>query len=315
MNVDTLLKSVFIKIGRFHRDITKTFPNYRCMFKSSPLNILPVEQESLSYIFNIPAKNNAKLAKVMEKIKENKTLQTYWRCSNVMAIDRMGYTDHGPTHVKIVANIALKLLRILVEKQYITPSIVENYKMTMDDAEVVVVLGSIMHDLGMIVQRQDHEKYSAFLALKIIDNLLTSVYTEEEQAIITSEVLHTIVSHEVPKTMEQSRKILTKEAGIVSIADALDMEAGRARIPFQSGKVDIHAVSALSIEEIKVDTPEGEKPKPIIIHIKMSNSAGVFQIDELLKPRIINSGLEQFFHVVAEITGEKENRIIEKFEI
>jgi metal-dependent HD superfamily phosphatase/phosphodiesterase len=47
----------------------------------------------------------------------------------------------------------------------------------------------------------------------------------------------------------------------------------------------------------------------------MSNSAGVYQIDELLKPRIINSGLEQFFHVIAEITGEKENRIIEKFEI
>ena len=38
-----------------------------------------------------------------------------------MAIERMGYTDHGPTHVKIVANLALKLLRILVEKKLITP--------------------------------------------------------------------------------------------------------------------------------------------------------------------------------------------------
>jgi metal-dependent HD superfamily phosphatase/phosphodiesterase len=47
----------------------------------------------------------------------------------------------------------------------------------------------------------------------------------------------------------------------------------------------------------------------------MSNSAGVFQIDELLKPRIVNSGLQQFFHVIAEITGEKETKIIEKFEI
>jgi len=47
----------------------------------------------------------------------------------------------------------------------------------------------------------------------------------------------------------------------------------------------------------------------------MSNSAGVFQIDELLKPRILSSGLQQYFHVIAEITGEKENRIIEKFEI
>jgi metal-dependent HD superfamily phosphatase/phosphodiesterase len=251
----------------------------------------------------------------MDKVKENKTLQTYWRCSNVMAIDRMGYTDHGPTHVKIVANIALKLQRVLVEKNLITPSIVENYHLTVDDAEVVVVLGSIMHDLGMIVQRRDHEKYSAFLALKVIDELLTPTYTEEERAIMTSEVLHAIVCHEVPEKAEMPKKILTKEAGIVGIADALDMEAGRARIPFQSGKVDIHAVSALSIEQVEVNVPENGLPKPIVIHIKMSNSAGVFQIDELLKPRIVNSGLEKFFHVVAEITGEKENRIIEKFEI
>jgi metal-dependent HD superfamily phosphatase/phosphodiesterase len=92
------------------------------------------------------------------------------------------------------------------------------------------------------------------------------------------------------------------------------MESGRARIPFQSGKVDIHAVSALSIEKIEIELAE-DGAKPINIKIKMSNSAGVFQIDELLKPRIVNSGLQQFFHVIAEITGEKEAKIIEKFEI
>ena len=96
----------------------------------------------------------------MERIKEDKKLQTYWKCANVMAIERMGYTDHGPTHVKIVSNIALRLLRILIEKKLIIPSIVENYKMQNDDAEVVVVLGAIFHDLGMIVQRHNHEKYS-----------------------------------------------------------------------------------------------------------------------------------------------------------
>lgn len=267
----------------------------------------------MSYVFNIPYRNNIKLKQVMEKIKEDKKLQTYWKCANVMAIERMGYTDHGPTHVKIVANLALKLLRILVEKKLIKPSIVENYGMQNEDAEVVVVLGAIFHDLGMIVQRSSHEIYGAFLALDFIEKCLTPAYNEEEKAIITSEVLHAIVAHEQPYSIEPSNKILTKEAGIVGIADALDMEAGRARIPFQAGKVDIHAVSALSIEKVEVDV--AETGKPIIIKIKMSNSAGVYQIDELLKPRIVNSGLEQFFHVIAEITGEKENKIIEKFEI
>ena len=267
----------------------------------------------MSYVFNIPYRNNLKLKQVMEKIKEDKKLQTYWKCANVMAIERMGYTDHGPTHVKIVANLALKLLRILVEKKLIKPSIVENYGMQNEDAEVVVVLGAIFHDLGMIVQRSSHEIYGAFLALDFIEKCLTPAYNEEERAIITSEVLHAIVAHEQPYSIEPSNKILTKEAGIVGIADALDMEAGRARIPFQAGKVDIHAISALSIEKVEVEV--AETGKPIIIKIKMSNSAGVFQIDELLKPRIVNSGLEQFFHVIAEITGEKERKIIEKFEI
>jgi metal-dependent HD superfamily phosphatase/phosphodiesterase len=114
------------------------------------------------------------------------------------------------------------------------------------------------------------------------------------------------VSHEDP------RKPLTVEAGIVRVADALDMEKGRARIPFQAGKVDIHSVSALSIE--KVDIREGDK-KPVTIEITMSNSAGIFQIDELLKPRIENSGLRDYIHVIAEIAEEKETKILEKFEI
>jgi metal-dependent HD superfamily phosphatase/phosphodiesterase len=258
----------------------------------------------VSYVFNIPFRDNSKLKHVIDRVKEDVKLQTYWRCANVMAIDRMGYTDHGPTHVKIVANLALKLLRILVGEK-VKPSIVRHYGMKNEDAEVVVVLGSIFHDLGMIVIRNDHEKYSALLALEFIERCLAPVYSVEERAIITSEVLHAVVAHEQPN------KPLTVEAGIVSIADALDMEAGRARIPFESGKIDIHAVSALSIEKVEIV----EADKPITIKITMSNSAGVFQIDELLKPRIESSGLQEYFHVVAEITGEKERKIIEKFEI
>ena len=222
-----------------------------------------------------------------------------------MAIDRMGYTDHGPTHVKIVANSALRLLRILV-KHNIVPSIVKDYGMKNEDAEVVVVLGSIFHDLGMTVRRDRHEIFGAMLALEFIDQLLRQVYSEEERTIICSEVLHTIVSHEEPN------KPLTVEAGIVRIADALDMEEGRARIPFQTGKVDIHSVSAMSIK--KVEIQEGVE-RPVTIKIEMSDSSGVFQIDELLKPRIENSGLRNYIHVVAEINLEKERRIIDKFEI
>jgi len=258
-----------------------------------------------TYVFNIPFRDNKRLQHVINEVKKDVRLRTLWKCSNVMAIDRMGYTDHGPTHVKIVANSALKMLRILVEKK-VAPSIVKNYGMKSEDAEVVVVLGSIFHDLGMTVIRDGHEQYGVSLALGFVEKYLQGIYSEEERMIIVSEVLHAIVSHEEP------RKPLTLEAGIVRVADALDMEKGRARIPFQAGKVDIHSVSALSIE--RVDIQEGDE-KPIVVNIAMSNSAGIFQIDQLLKPRIENSGLGNYIHVVAEITGEKEQRILKKFEI
>ena len=216
----------------------------------------------------------------------------------------MGYTDHGPTHVKIVANSALKLLRMLVEKN-VVPSIVEHYGKKNEDAEVVVVLGSIFHDLGMTVTRDGHELYSALLALEFIEKYLQGIYSEEDQAIILSEVLHAVVSHEEP------RKPLTLEAGIVRVADAMDMEKGRARIPFQSGKVDIHSISALSIEKVSIQ--EGEE-KPVTLNITMSNPAGIFQIDNLLKPRIENSGLINYIHVVAEVTGDEEGKILKKYE-
>ena len=259
----------------------------------------------MSYAFNIPFRDNQKLKHVIDEVKKDVKLQTLWRCANVMAIDRMGYTDHGPTHVKIVSNVALKILRILVDKK-VVPSIVKNYGMKNEDAEVVVVLGSIFHDLGMMVTREGHVLYGVLIASEFIEKYLQSIYSEEERTIILSEVLHVVVSHEDPI------KPLTVEAGIVRVSDALDMEKGRARIPFQAGKVDIHSVSALSIE--KVNIQEGEK-KPVTIRITMSNSAGIFQIDELLKPRIENSGIKNYIHVVAEITRRKERKIIEKFEI
>lgn len=257
-----------------------------------------------AYVFNIPFRDNSKLKHIIDEVKKDVKLQTLWRCSNVMAIDRLGYTDHGPTHVKIVANSALKLLRILVEKK-VVPSIVKNYRMKNEDAEVVVVLGSIFHDLGMTVTRDGHELYSALLASGFIEKYLQDIYSEKDRTIILSEVLHAIVCHEEP------RKPLTLEAGIVRVADALDMEKGRARIPFQAGKVDIHSVSALSIERVSIQ--EGDE-KLVTLNITMSNPAGIFQIDNLLKPRIENSGLGNYIHVVAEITGEEERKILKKYE-
>jgi len=89
----------------------------------------------------VPARSNKKLQTVIDRINQHVQLQTYWQCSNIVAIDRLGFNDHGPIHIKIVTNLALKLFRMLTQSD-LTSSIEENYEFTHDDAEVVVVVGA-----------------------------------------------------------------------------------------------------------------------------------------------------------------------------
>jgi len=253
----------------------------------------------LSNIINIPCRDNAKLEKIVGLI-EDTELQALWKCSNVLAVDRLGLNDHGPVHVKIVANGALKMLRLLTAKG-VEPSIVADHGMSADDAEVVVVLASVMHDLGMSFVRKDHEVYSVPIAVRILDRILPKVYNAEEAAVVSSEVLHAVVSHHAVN------EPLTVEAGVVKVADALDMEQGRARIPYETGRVDIHSFSAIAIEKVKIE--EGSE-KPITIYIEMSNPAGIFQVDNLLWTKIEGSGIESYVRVEAKIKEGEESRTL-----
>lgn len=253
---------------------------------------------------SLPLQNNEKLGRVVGNIEGNAALETYWNCSNVNTIDRLGFNDHGPIHIKIVTNIALKLLRMLVEAG-IKTSIEQDHKLSAEDAEVVIVCAACLHDIGHIVHRTNHEEFSVALAPPLIDEFLKGVYEGSTKGIMLSEILHGIYSHRTDITP------FTIEAGVLKIADALDMEQGRARIPFMQGSPSIHAVSATAIEKVILSPGEG---KPICIQIQMSNSAGIFQIDNLLKEKLQTSGIKEYFEIQAEISGE-EKKILERYEI
>lgn len=254
--------------------------------------------------FTLPTGRNKKLGAVLQKVRKSKELEAYLRCCNVMAIDRLGFNDHGPTHIKIVSNMALRLLRILVSNG-VQPGVVKNYKLKMEDAEVIVFLASCLHDIGHVVHRLNHADFSIPIALGFLKEFLRGIYDEEEIPIIVSETLHAIRAHESDCTP------LTVEAGIVRLSDALDMERGRARIPFEAGSVNIHSVSALAIEKVLIS--EGDKERPIAIHIRMTNSAGIFQIDELLRTKLKDSLLENYVRITAELVGPEE-KIIQKLQ-
>jgi len=239
--------------------------------------------------FNIPCDNNKKLQTIIEKIKSDPQIETLFRMCNVTTVYRLGYNDHGPTHVRITANSALKMLRILVKKG-ISPNAVENYGLSVDDAEIVTVLGVVFHDIGHVVHRDNHEIIGLIVAQPIIRNLISGLYDASQEQIVLNEVLHVIYSHEPNITP------LTLEASIAKVADALDMEKGRSRIPYVIGSSSIHAISAAAVDDVQIG--EGQD-KPIKITIKMGNPAGVFQASGLFMKKMNTSLLKDYVEVEA----------------
>jgi metal-dependent HD superfamily phosphatase/phosphodiesterase len=249
---------------------------------------------------NVPPRGNRTLRRLLERVNADRQLKGWWHVANVNAVVRMGINDHSWVHIQIVTNIALKLLRQLA-KHGVQPASVRDYGMTQDDAEVIVALGALLHCVGMAVHRDGHEDFSLFLAEPKIRALLEGIYEEPEVTVIAAEVLQTITSH------REYGKPLTLEAGIVRVADALDMAQGRSRIPFERGRVSIHSLSAAAIDEVSIE--DGEE-RPIRIEIVMNNSSGIYQVDGLLKAKLRGSGLEPYVEVVAHIDTEAEKRLV-----
>lgn len=263
-----------------------------------------MEKIEATQTIHVPLKGNKILEKTLEKINANEEILTLWQILNVNAIDRLGMSDHGPVHFQIVANIALRLARILV-KHGVEMSIVKDFKLDNGYSETVIVLASILHDLGMSIHRIEHETYSIILTNSLLREALDFMPIRE-RTIVISETLHAITSH------RRDGKPYTKEAGIVRIADALDMSSGRSRIPYEAGKVNIHSMSAYAIEKIEI--VEG-KERPVLINIEMNNSAGIFQVDELLKEKMDKSGIEQYFEIKASVPGKTEKKLLKEFVI
>ena len=243
---------------------------------------------------NVPPKGNQKLESLIELVNSNEELFQLWKCANVNAVDRSGMSDHGPVHVQIVANAAYKILRLLI-RGGITPSVVTDHGLEADDAGVIVVCGALLHDIGMSVQRENHEIYGVAIAWDLLRSLLGPLYKTAEKTVMASEILHCVIAHQMEELC------LTIEAGAVKVADALDLTQGRSRIPFEAGKVNIHSVSAQAIES--VDLLAG-KEKPVHVDIHMNNYAGVFQVDELLRPKLIHSSIADYVEIRASIAGE-----------
>jgi metal-dependent HD superfamily phosphatase/phosphodiesterase len=251
-----------------------------------------------------PTRGNRRLEKLFAAANADPQVRAWWHVQQVTA-DRLGMSDHSWIHIRVVVNIALRILRLL-QRRGVVPNVVSDYAMDNRDAEVVVAAACLLHDSGMSIHRAAHEEYSLFLAADKLPSLLAGAYGEPERSVIVAEALGAIIGH------RRKGEPVTLEAGVVRVADALDMEQGRSRVPFEVGRPNIHSLSAAAIDDVAISAG---RERAVRIEIAMNNSSGLFQVDELLATKLRGSGLEEHVEVVARIDAEHEKRLLQVFRI
>jgi uncharacterized protein len=251
-----------------------------------------------------PTRGNRKLEGFLDAVNSDEQVRAWWYMAQVQS-ERLGMSDHSWVHVQIVLNIALRLLRLLV-RAGVEPAVVADHGMRDRDAEVVVAGGALLHDVGMSIHRADHEAYSLFLANAALERLLADCYREPERTVLAAEILHAIIGH------RRRGEPYTLEAGVVRVADALDMAQGRSRLPLEAGHEGIHSISAAAIDEVRIEAGE---ERPVRIEVQLNNSAGIFQVDDLLATKIRGTPLEGRIEVIATVEGETEKRLLTGFRL
>lgn len=239
--------------------------------------------------------DNTRALEMYQYLTGSPKVQSYLRSANRMAVSRLGYTDHGPIHAEVATWNALKTFDILDET--FQPNVVAEGIGDVDDARLVVLASTYLHDIGMVVHRNEHNQASVQLAGAILENKLMDIYNDSAKATdILSFIFHGIYAH------DDDTQCLTLEAGITKIGDGADMTKGRTIVPFQKGKVDIHSVSAMAISNVLLDKGED---KPLRITVAMDNPAGVFQVQAVLEKKLSTSSLEEHVDIEILVNGDR----------
>jgi len=242
---------------------------------------------------------------VLQRVDGDEEIDAYLDAQNVNPVQRKGYNDHGRKHISIVRNRALCLYDLL-KAGGVAFNGASQQGLDEADEAVIVGLAAVLHDIGHVVHRDEHPYYSLPLAADILDRLLPEFYDTADAVRVKGEVLHAILCHH---TEEEP---LTREAGVVRVADALDMERGRSRIPYEQGGRGINTLSSQAITGVSL--AEGED-SPVLVEITMRDAAGVFQVDELLKAKLRDSMIEEHVRIVALNTHDDDTEIVERIEL
>ncbi|CAP13534.1 HD domain-containing protein [Halobacterium salinarum] len=256
-----------------------------------------------------PAQSHAfpdgRLNDVLEYVLNDEAVTAYLTAQNVNPVTRKGYNDHGAKHIEIVRNRALRLYALL-KRGGVPFNGATDQGLSEADEPVIVALAATLHDIGHVVHRDDHAYYSIPLAADVLDRILPEFYDPADAVRVKGEVLHAILCHHTEETP------LTTEAGVIRVADGLDMEHGRSRLPYERGGRGINTLSSQAISRVALQ--EGDDA-PVLVEIEMQNAAGVYQVDNLLKEKLHRSGIEDDVRIVALNSTGEGDALVERIEL
>ncbi|MEK7072188.1 MAG: phosphohydrolase, partial [Patescibacteria group bacterium] len=139
-------------------------------------------------------------------------------------LDAMGYTDHGPRHINIVADRARTLAKSIgLNKQ---------------DQESAAISG-YCHDMGNFLGRSQHHYWAALL--------FSQVFINEVEGPELATIMQAIVTHDKDEV-----KITNKVSAVLILADKSDVHRTRVRSKdLKNIKSDIHDRVNYSVTENK----------------------------------------------------------------
>ena len=245
--------------------------------------------------------------RVYELLLNDPRAVAHWNLANYLTVGKLNYNDHGPIHARVTCAYSMELMTLLAQAN-VPFDVIESGSGDLDDAFLSVLAAIMLHDIGNALHRTNHEAMGVGMARPILEDLLSRIYADIEQRyLIMDFILSAIECHDIHPAP------LYMEGAVVAVADGCDMTKGRARMPFDLGKIDIHAVSALAIEEVNIRRCT-DCDTPVEIEVMMSNSAGIFQVEETLVKKLLVTPLRAYVTVKASTIdpqSEYDKRIIQ----
>lgn len=196
--------------------------------------------------------NELELSDVMlEDVKKNEAVDSFIQAANDY-LGAIGYTEHGYRHVSMVSSAAQN---ILVRLDY--PKRLQ---------ELAAIAG-YLHDIGNVVNRQDHGQSAALIAMDILRKM---GLTPDEIAIIVSAV----GNHE-----EEIGDPVNPVAAALIIADKADVHKTRVRNPNMIA-LDIHDRVNYAVDRSFLNVDKDKKTISLHLNIdtKISQVIEYFEI-------------------------------------